>query len=201
MTEPPRRAEPEAGREPEERPAPVRGRELRWRIWQQLPLLVALVVLWMLLWGQISWLSLVSGVLVALLVVRLFFLPPVELSGRFNPFWFVVFLGRFVADLVVASFQVAFQALRPRGVTGNAVVAVDLVTRSDLVMTLTSIVISIIPGSIVVEVDRQDSVLYLHGLNVRSAEEAQRLRAKVLSVERSLVRSLGSRQDMERTAR
>jgi multicomponent Na+:H+ antiporter subunit E len=180
---------------------PVKGRELGWRIWQQLPLLVALVLLWMLLWGQISWLSLVSGVLVSVGVTRMFYLPPVELSGRFNPFWFVVFLARFLGDLVVASFQVAFQAIRPRGVTSNAVIAVDLVTRSDFVMTLTSIVISLIPGSIVLEVDRADSILYLHALNVRDTVGVERLRAKVLSVERSLVRALGSKQDLERTAR
>lgn len=178
---------------------PVKGRELRWRIWQQLPLLVALVLLWMLLWGQLSLLSLVSGIIVALVVTRVFFLPPVELSGRFNPFWFLLFLLRFLFDLSVASFQVAFQALRPRRLKSNAVVAVDLVTRSDFVMTLTAIVISLIPGSIVIEVDRQDSILYLHAFNIEDAAAAQRLRAKVLDIERSLVRALGSKQDVERT--
>jgi multicomponent Na+:H+ antiporter subunit E len=54
---------------------------------RQLPLLVGLVVLWMFLWNQLTVLSFVTGVLVALLVTRVFFLPPVELSGRFNLGW------------------------------------------------------------------------------------------------------------------
>lgn len=178
---------------------PVTHRELRWRIWQQLPFLVTLVLLWMLLWGTVSWLSFVSGIVTALVVTRLFYLPPVELSGRFNPFWFLVFLGRFAFDLVVASFQVAFQAIGPRGVTRTSVVAVDLVTRSDFVMTLTAIVISLIPGSVVVEVDRHESILYLHAINVSTDDDVTALRLRVLSVERSLVRALGSAADVRDT--
>ena len=45
------------------------AQRVRWRLWQQLPLLVALVVLWMLLWGTVSAISLISGILVALLIV------------------------------------------------------------------------------------------------------------------------------------
>ena len=179
---------------------PLRHRQgLGWRIWQQLPLIVALVVLWMLLWGSVTWMTLATGVVIAIVVTRLFYLPAVELSGRFNPLWFLVFLARFLVDLVAASFQVAFQALRPRPLTGNAVIAVDLVTRSDFIMTGVAITISLIPGSLVVEVDRQRSILYLHALNVADLEGADRLREKVLSIERQLVRALGSKDDVERT--
>jgi len=178
-------------------PAPRQG--LRWRIWQQLPLIIGLVVLWMLLWGSVTWLSLITGILIAVAITRLFYLPPVELSGRFNVGWFLVFLGRFLADLVVASFQVAFQALRRRKVTRNAVLAVDLETRSDFIMTAVAIAISLIPGSLVVEVDRQRSILYLHVLGVPDLDAVDVVRAKVLSVERQLVRAFGSKDDVERT--
>lgn len=175
------------------------GQGLGWRLWQQLPLIIGLVVLWMLLWGSVTWLTLASGVVVAVVVTRLFYLPPVELSGRFNPFWSLVFLGRFLVSLVVASFQVAYQALRRRRVTRNAVIAVDLVTRSDFITTAVAVSISLIPGSLVVEVDRQRSILYLHTLNVADLEAADLVRRKVLSVERQLVRALGSKDDVERT--
>ena len=174
--------------------------ERRWRVWQQLPLLIALVLLWMMLWGTVSALSVGSGILVAVVVTRLFYLPAVELSGRFNPLWFAVFLGRFAFDLVVGSFQVAFLAFG-RGVRRNAVVAVGLETRSDFVMTLTAITISLIPGSFVVEVDRSGSVLYLHAINVHGPEDAALLRDRVRAVERRLVRALGSRDDVERLCR
>jgi len=174
-------------------------RGLRWRTWQQLPLIVGLVVLWMLLWGSVTWLSFVTGIVIALIITRLFYLPPVELSGRFNPFWFLVFLAKFLVQLVSASFQVAFQALRPHTVTSNAVLAVGLVTRSDFITTAVAITISLIPGSLVVEVDRQRSVLYLHALNVADLDAADAVRGNVLAVERQLVRAFGSKDDVERT--
>lgn len=172
---------------------------VRWRLWQQLPLLVALIVLWMLLWGTISWLSLASGAIVALVVTRLFYLPPVELSGRFNPWWALVFLVKFAFDIVVGSFSVAWQAVRPHPVRTNAVIAAELVTRSDFILTLTALAISLIPGSLVVEVDRGRAVLYLHAIGVASPDEVERLRARVLQVERGIVRALGSADDVERT--
>ncbi|HEV7956808.1 MAG: Na+/H+ antiporter subunit [Microbacteriaceae bacterium] len=166
---------------------------------QQLPLLIALVVLWMLLWGAVSWLNLITGFLLALLVTRVFYLPPVELSGRFNPIWFAAFLVRFVGELVFASFQVAFQAFDPRGVRSNAVIAVQLHTRSDFIMTLTAIALSLIPGSLVVEADRERSILYLHALNVGDSAGVDQVRSKVLAVENRLVRALGSSDDVRRT--
>lgn len=180
-------------REPEVR------KRVGWVLWQQLPLLIALIVLWMLLWGTVSWISFATGVIVAVVVTRVFYLPPVELSGRINPFWGIVFLGRFFADVFVASFQVAAQAFRPRGVRSNAVIAVDLVTRSDFITTLTAIAISLIPGSLVLEVDRDRSILYLHAIGVEDLAGAERVREKVLSVERGIVRAVGSKLDVERT--
>ena len=178
----------------------LKKKEVHWRLWQQLPLLVGLVVLWMLLWGTISPMSVLSGAVVAVVVTRLFYLPPVELSGRFNPWWGFLFLVRFAFDIVVGSFSVAYQAFRPRGLRSNSVVAVDLVTRSDCIMTLTALAISLIPGSLVVEVDRGRSILYLHAINSESEKDVEGLRERVLTVERSLVRALGSAEDVRRTA-
>ena len=180
---------------------PVTKQELRWRIWQQLPLLLVLVLLWMLLWGSLSVLTILTGVVVAIVVTRAFYLPPVELSGRFNPFWFLVFLGYFAFELVVGSFSVAFAAFSPKAKGRSSVVAVQLATRSDFVMTLTAITISLVPGSIVVEVDRGAGILYLHSLGADSDERIGRVRREVQRTEIRLVRALGSKDDVERVCR
>src|SRR4051812_9669416 len=104
---------------------------------KQLPLLLVLVVLWMLLWGSLTLLTFLTGVLVAIVVTRVFYLPPVELSGRFHPLWFVVFLLRFALELVKASVIVAAQAVSPKGPGRSSVIGVQLLTRSDFIMTLT----------------------------------------------------------------
>lgn len=179
--------------------APSTRTEVRATFVQQLPLLLGLVVLWMLLWGAVSWLNLLTGAIVALVVTRVFYLPPVELSGRFNPFWFLVFAARLVSELVVASFQVALLAMRPRKVEHNAVIAVQLRTRSDIIMTGTAISMSLVPGSLIVEADRMHSILYLHSLNVRDEAAVQRVKEHALRYERALVRAFGSADDLERT--
>jgi multicomponent Na+:H+ antiporter subunit E len=175
----------------------TRNKRIRHQLWKQTPLLVGLVILWMLLWGSLSMLNLVTGILVALLVTRVFFLPPVELSGRLNVIWLVVFLGRFLGDLVFASFQVAYQALRPHTITRSSLIAVQLVTRSDFLLTLTSIALSLVPGSLVVEVDRERSILYLHALNTRTMDDVAAVRTKALRVEYLIVRVLGSQDDLK----
>ncbi len=178
--------------------SPATKREIRWRIWQQLPLLLVLVVLWMLMWGSLTPLTIITGIVVAILVTRAFYLPPVELSGRFNVLWFVVFLVRFGVALVVGSFQVAFLAFTPKAKEQNSIVAVQLVTRSDFVMTLTAIAISLIPGSIVVEVDRAEGILYLHALGANDDGSIDRVRHEVQVTEQRLVRAIGSKDDMTR---
>ena len=162
---------------------------------EQLPLLVALVILWMLLWGSLTPLTIVTGIIVAVAVTRAFYLPPVELSGRFNPFWFAVFLGRFLGELVVASFQVALQAFAREPVPQSAIVRVDLRTRSDFIMTGVSLASSLVPGSLVIEVDRINARLYVHALNMRSAADIEKAREHVLSLEHDLLRAWGSRDE------
>lgn len=175
-------------------------RRVRVRLWQQLPLLVVLVVLWMLLWGNISWLNLVTGLVLAVFVTRAFYLPPIDLSGRFNAWWFLVFALDFARQLFVASFQVAAQAFYPKPISSNAVIGVQLFTRSDLIMTLTAIALSLIPGSLVLEADRERSILYLHVLNTPDTEAVESARKKVQHIERQVVRAMGSREDLERMA-
>ena len=170
---------------------------VKWRFLQQLPLLIGLIVLWMALWGEVTLLSLLSGLVVALVVSLVFYLPPVELGGRINVLWSLAFLGRFLFDLIVASVQVAWLALRPRGISSNAVIAAPLATRSDFIMTLVATALSLVPGSIVVEVDREQSILYLHVIDVGTPEGADRFREKVRRVERGIVRAIGSKQDLE----
>jgi multicomponent Na+:H+ antiporter subunit E len=171
---------------------------MRGSIWRQLPLLVWLVVLWLFLWDQVSVLSIVTGLLLALLVTRVFYLPPVELPDRVNPLGVLVFVVRFVIDLVRASFQVGWLAIDPRGVPTSSIVAVQLSTKSDLSLTLTALAVSLVPGSLVVEADRQDDILYLHVLGTETSADVEKARADVLAVEERIVRAIGSRDDVRR---
>jgi len=164
---------------------------------QELPLLVWLVIVWGALWQDFSPGNLLFGALLAVLVARMFYLPPVELSGRFNVLHALPFALRFLNRVAAASVEVMYLAVvrGPRVI--SAVVAVPLRSHQDLMVTATGHVISLIPGSLVVEVDRSTSTLYLHALNVTSPEQVENLRREVRSIEAGLIRIMGSREELE----
>ncbi|ELT44081.1 Na+/H+ antiporter subunit E [Arthrobacter nitrophenolicus] len=164
---------------------------------QELPLLVWLVIVWGALWQDFSPGNLLFGALLAVAVARLFYLPPVELSGRFNILYAIPFALAFLAKVVVASAQVLHLAITRGPKVTNAVVAVTLRSHQDLMVTATGHVISLIPGSLVVEVDRSTSTLYLHAINISTPEDVENLRNEVRSIEAGLIRIMGTREELE----
>lgn len=167
------------------------------RFWRQLPFFVWLVALWMLLWGQFTLLAFLSGVVVAVVVTRVFRLPPVELSGRVNLWWGLVFVVTFLGALVRGSLTVAWQILNPFRYPGTAVIAVPLRTDDDLIMTHVGVTASLIPGSLILEADRERRILYLHVVGVDSAKDLEAQRASILRWERRIVMAVGSSAQVE----
>ncbi|MBP1325581.1 multicomponent Na+:H+ antiporter subunit E [Leucobacter exalbidus] len=169
------------------------ARRMEWAVRvHELPLMVGLVALWALMWGELSLLSVVSGIVVAIVVMRLFYLPPVELAGRFNLWYGLKFLGYFLWHLAKASWQVAWIAVRPGPPPPVAIIGARLHTKSDFILTAVALTISLIPGSFVADVDRFESVLYLHVLNTPSQREITAMRREVRRIERLLVLTFGN---------
>lgn len=165
--------------------------------WRQLPFFVWLIALWMLLWGQFTWLAFLTGLIAAVVVTRVFRLPPVELSGRVNLWWGFVFVVEFLVTVLQGSLTVAWQVLDFRRQPGAAIIAVQLRTDDDLIMTHTGVTASLIPGSLIVDADRDRRILYLHVIGVRDAAGVERQRASVLHWEARIVRAVGSRAQLQ----
>ncbi|GAA3919150.1 Na+/H+ antiporter subunit E [Microbacterium invictum] len=166
-------------------------------IWRQLPFFIWLIALWMLLWAQFTVLSFLTGVIVAIFVTRVFRLPPVELSGRVNLWWGFIFLSEFFFSVVKGSLLVAWQVINPRQYPGMAIIAVPMVTDDDLIMTHVAVTASLIPGSLIIDTDRDRRILYLHIIGVHSAEDVERQRRSVMHWEERIVRAVGSRAQLE----
>lgn len=178
-----------------------RRRLRRYVLRVQAPLLLALVVLWLALWGHVDLISLATGIAFALGVVRVFHLPAVSLSGRFNPLWFLAFAGLFLGRLLAASFQVAWIALRPVRQPRSSVIRVPLRTRSDFILTLVAEVSALVPGSVLVETDRYASTLYLHVLDGDDEAKLRTARDEAHEFESLLALALGTRDDIWRIDR
>ena len=171
------------------------GSRLR-QLWVQLPFFLWLIALWMLLWGQFTWLAAITGLVVAIFVTRVFRLPPVELSGRLNLWYGLIFVVTFMGALIKGSLLVAVQVLDFRRQPGAAVIGVPLRIDDDLIMTHVAVTASLIPGSLVLEADRERRILYLHAIGVRTPADAEAQRQSVLRWERRIVQAVGSRAEL-----
>ncbi|MET7749555.1 Na+/H+ antiporter subunit E [Micromonospora sp. NPDC005367] len=171
-------------------PGRLRGRVATWR--DQAVAFGWLVLIWNLLWGEFTWGNLLAGLLVAAAVLVFYPLPPVTFGGRLRPRALLVLTGRFVAELVVASVRVARIAVLPGFRPRSAIIAVPLRVRSDLNLALTAELVSLVPGTLILEVDRESAVLYLHVLDVRRPQDLADNRARVREIERRIVRTIGS---------
>lgn len=158
----------------------------------RLPVVVTLTGLWMLLWGGVTPMLIAGGILVSLLVTTVFPFPPVMWKGRFRPWPALVLLTVFLVDLLVASAQVAWIAIRPAAPPRSAVIHVDMVTRSEFLLTITAELISLVPGSLLIELDSEHGHLWLHLLDGDSPAKVERARASALAQERRVIAALGS---------
>ncbi|MCG5215785.1 Na+/H+ antiporter subunit E [Streptosporangium sp. KLBMP 9127] len=160
--------------------------------------IIGLAAIWVLMWGNLSVANVLSGVLVAVLITWLTRLPRVGGDARIAPWGCVRLLGWFLADMVISSSRVAWQAVRPGPPPVCAVIAVTLRSRSDLTMTVTALTLSAVPGSLVVEVRRSAGILYLHVLGVDREHDLEHTRLGVLALEARVIRAIGSGEERGR---
>nr|WP_223256197.1 Na+/H+ antiporter subunit E [Micromonospora endophytica] len=172
----------------------MRARVRRWR--DQVIAVGGLVLIWILLWGDISWGNLLGGLLVVAAVLVFFPLPAVSFGGRLRLRGLLVFAWRFLVELVVASLHVARIAVQPGYLPRSAIVAVRLRVPTDLNLALTAEVVSLVPGTLIVEVDRDGAVLYVHVLDVRGPGDLVAARQQIRTVERRIVAAVGSAAEL-----
>ena len=105
-----------------------------------------LILVWMLLWGNVSAANILSGLAIALVITVLMPLPPVPIEGRLHPLSLLRLVVKVVYYLVLSSLQVAWLAIRPGPPPRTAVLRAHLALKSDLVLALAVNVINLIPG-------------------------------------------------------
>ncbi|KAF0849100.1 Na+/H+ antiporter subunit E [Nocardia caishijiensis] len=134
----------------------------------RLGVLAWLTAVWVALWGDLSAANVLAGGVVALIVVFALPLPLVPVAGRFHPLSFVALIAVATYYALESSAQVAWFAIRPSGPPVSGVLRVALGIQSDLVLVICTDLLNLIPGTMVLEIDRQRCVVYVHVLDVGS---------------------------------
>lgn len=142
--------------------------------------LFGLTLIWTALWGSVSLIVILLGVAVSVLILLLFPLPTTKFRFGLHPWRMVVLLARFLWDVVVASIQVGWLAIRPR-LPKSEITTVQLESDSDLLEALTGLAVSLVPGSLIIEADSTDRTLTIHVLDADRkpmADFAEQVRAQ-----------------------
>ena len=172
---------------------------LRFRFQWRAVLLLALI--WVLLWGDASLLNILYGALLGWLVTVVFWLAPIRYYGTVHPWRLLVLVATQLKALAVASVQLAAIAFRPTVRLQPGVIRVELRSNNDLYQVGLAQLISIVPGTLVVEVVRRPRLLYLHVFDLPEETSVEDERSNALQLERRLVEAIGSAAEIEAVRR
>ncbi|MCV7285213.1 Na+/H+ antiporter subunit E [Mycolicibacterium wolinskyi] len=168
-------------------------RRLVLRAW----VLCFLIMVWTLLWGNVSAANLISGLAVALLITVLLPLPAVPVEGKLHPLSLAKLVALVGYYLVLSSIQVAWLAVRPGPPPLTAVLRAHMPLKSDLVLALAVNIMNLTPGNIVLEIDQSRRMLYVHVLDVGSERSVNRFYRQVDQFQRLLVAAFERESDWQ----
>lgn len=145
-----------------------------------------LAAVWVMLWESLTWANVLGGVVVALAVLRI--VPSHRVGGRvgFRPVAFLRLLGHFGVQLVLAAAKLSWEIFTPRNTINPAVVTVHLSTDVPGILALVANMVSLIPGTVTLDVDPDRRTLTMHVLHLTTLDAA---RAEVLVLERLAVQA------------
>ena len=158
--------------------------------------ILLMVVVWCALWGSIHPMTLAGGVLFGFLITLVFPLPPMYWRGRFRPVGVVVKIAHLLWDLVRSSWRMLQLAFEKKVNLNAGIVRVDLASDSDLYEVVVAELISLVPGTVVVEVVRHPRRLYLHALDLTGPDPVAGVQQMVHDVENRVLNAFGSKEEI-----
>lgn len=132
-----------------------------------------LTAVWVTLWESLTWANVTGGAVVAMAVVYL--LPAKETGFRLglNPLAALRLLFYFLRELMKASALVAWEIITPVNLIDAAVVSVRLRSRAPGIITSVASMVSLIPGTVTLEVDEENSILFIHVFHLETIEQTR----------------------------
>ena len=140
---------------------------------------IALFLVAFLVWSLLSWVPdwqhLIIGVFVAAFVAfmtgDLFVTRPSVLKHPWR-YWyfFVYYLPVFLWECIKANFDVAYRVVHPRLPINPGIVKVKTSLKTDTALTFLANSITLTPGTMSVDIDRNRGILYVHWINVKTKD-------------------------------
>lgn len=84
------------------------------------------------------------------------------------------FIGFFFAELLMANLRVAWDVLTPKAYRRPGIVAIPLSAETDAEITLLSLVITLTPGSLTLDISDDRKTLFVHSMFVDDPERVRK---------------------------
>lgn len=129
-------------------------------------------IVWCLLTWVPDWQHLVVGVFIAgfvsLVTGDLFIQRPGALAHPLRYWYFIVYyVPIFLWEVSKANIDVAYRVLHPKLPINPGIVKVKTTLKSDTALTFLANSITLTPGTLSVDIDKEKGVLYIHWIDVK----------------------------------
>ncbi|MBB5914238.1 multicomponent Na+:H+ antiporter subunit E [Nocardia transvalensis] len=151
--------------------------------------LLWLAVVYTALWGDLSIGNVLAGLVIGALIMLALPLPRIPISGRLHPLSLLELIAVASYYAIESSVQIAWFAIRPSGAPVSGVLRVRMAIRSDLVFVLCTDVLNLIPGTMVLELDRTTHTVWVHVLDVGSEAAVDKFYHVTRRLERLLIQT------------
>jgi multicomponent Na+:H+ antiporter subunit E len=147
---------------------------------------IILFIFGFLVWSLLTWLpdfflkqtidleELLAGVVVAGLVTFLtggmFSKRPHLFRHIWRYLWFVYYIGLFSWECIKANLDVAFRVLHPHTPLKPGIVKIKTSLKSDTALTYLANSITLTPGTLTLDIDKESGILYIHWIDVKSQD-------------------------------
>ena len=135
---------------------------------------IVLAVVWMLMFSSFDLYTLLAGLAVATALIAMIGSDRGVERFRVNPLRLVRFVAYFVRILVIANWQVARLVLDPAMPIRPRLIRYDVSGLTPMQITTLASAITLTPGTLAVDLSRDDRVLYIHCINAPDRAQAVR---------------------------
>lgn len=136
-----------------------------------------ILILWILLNLPLNTQNFILGVLVSALAT--YFVRDFYKEGAYiffhitRYFWLLIYIPIFIWQCFKANLDVVYRVAHPKKPINPGIVKVDTDLKSDTALTFLANSITLTPGTLTVDVDKENKVLYVHWINVKSTDRKE----------------------------
>ncbi|MBN1309205.1 MAG: Na+/H+ antiporter subunit E [Chitinispirillaceae bacterium] len=148
--------------------------------------------LWLLLCMAFDWEHVLIGAVVAcfvsLIAGDIFVTRPHVLKNPLRYLWFMYYVPLFIWECLKANLDVAYRVIHPMRPIKPGIVKVKTGLKSETGLTFLANSITLTPGTMSVDFDREKGILYIHWINVASMDIEKATERIVARFERVLAK-------------